>query len=43
MSMKKKVKDLLPGLWMRDDSFKLKYKFRLNIRKNFFMIRVEKL
>lgn len=43
MYMKKMVKGLLPGLWMRDNSIKLKYRFRLNIRKNLFMIRMEKL
>lgn len=37
------VKGLLPGLWVRDKSIKLKYRFRLNIRKNFFIIRMEKL
>lgn len=40
--MKKMVEDLLPGLWMGDNSFKLKCRFRLNTRKDFFMIRVEK-
>lgn len=37
------VKDLLPGgmsLWMRGNSFKLKYRFRLSITKK--KIRVEK-
>lgn len=43
MCMKKLVKGLLPGLWVRDSSIKLKYRFRLNIRKNLFIIRMEKL